>query len=172
MRKALAISFALWSFGFVVGFSCDERILLSAGTEYRQQFGSSRLQNALAIIKVNLCGMLALVLGGFLMGSVTVIVLAANGFHVGYIIGHIGCTLYGNELILQRVVPHSFEFIGIITAGSAGLAIARYMFDALLTHRAVKKSEMFRLLFVVVASTLIIVFAGVVEGFVSIKYDN
>lgn len=138
------------------------------GEGYIPDFGELRPVTASAIMTNNVTITYAAFAGGILVGLGTIFVLVSNGISLGGVMG-----LYQSKgilkLILTFVAPHGvLELSAISIAGGGGLLLA----SALLLPGAMTRREALivrgrRAINLIAASTLLLIVAGSLEGFVS-----
>jgi uncharacterized membrane protein SpoIIM required for sporulation len=109
---------------------------------------------------------------GLTAGIFTVVVLVLNGVSIGA-----GFALYASKGIFNQigafVLPHSvFELSAICIAGGGGLLLASaILLPGALTRREALVVKGRRAIRLIAASTLLLVFAGLIEGLISPRTD-
>jgi uncharacterized RDD family membrane protein YckC len=138
------------------------------GEGYIPDPGLYRPVMATGIIANNVQVTYAAFAGGILAGFGTVKILVENGVSIGGVVG-----LYESKgilpLILEFVAPHSFfELTAICIAGGAGLLLgSAILIPGTLTRREALVVRGRRAINLVAAATLLLIPAGLLEGFVS-----
>lgn len=105
---------------------------------------------------------------GITAGAITCVVLVSNGFSIGAALG-----LYGAKgifsLILAFIAPHGvLELVAICIAGGAGLLLgAALLIPGDRTRRRALRENGQRAITLVAGATLLLLVAGVIEGFIS-----
>jgi uncharacterized RDD family membrane protein YckC/uncharacterized membrane protein SpoIIM required for sporulation len=138
------------------------------GEGYIPDPGLFRPVMATGIIANNVQVTYAVFAGGILAGIGTVNLLVENGISIGGVVG-----LYESKgilpLILEFVAPHSvFELTAICIAGGAGLLLgSAILIPGAMTRREALVVRGRRAINLVAAATLLLIPAGLLEGFVS-----
>jgi uncharacterized membrane protein SpoIIM required for sporulation len=103
-----------------------------------------------------------MLLGALSFGLFSIIYTFYNGFCFGLVSGASSHVLSLSE-ILGSTLPHSFEFIGIVLYGNIGFLISVYAF----THKQILTKK--TLLWMFIIATMIILFAAIIENYVSMS---
>ncbi len=131
----LLISIIIFSVGFFLGLK------LVVGTDHSSRFRKvmwkERLYKDCTFFPYNnMVSTILLLLGAFSMGSTTVTNLFANGLELGYSVRGALASGFSSEEVIMLVAPHgSFEILGFILAGSAGIRIPASIILYLLRKR-------------------------------------
>ena len=135
---------------------------------YIPDFGELRPVGASTIMTNNVTVTYAAFAGGVLAGLGTIFVLVSNGISVGGVLG-----LYQSKgilkLILTFIAPHGvLELSAITIAGGGGLLLASaLLIPGALTRREALVVRGRRAIHLIAASSLLLIVAGSLEGFVS-----
>lgn len=125
----------------------------------------------IAIFSNNLKVCVINIVGGVMLGILTLSNLIMNGFYAADVFA----TAYNNGIgvtyILKTTLPHSFELIGIWLSGAVGFSIAKLIIDFMrgrdnpyiIFFRFIGKCVLF--------IVLIILFAALIESYISIPYQ-
>nr|WP_264846631.1 stage II sporulation protein M [Capnocytophaga catalasegens] len=120
------------------------------------------------IFKNNIKGCLINILGGVLLGIVTLFNLLINGFYSAHIFYSVYKAGFSISQIVEKTLPHSFEIIGFMLSGALGFYIA---WNILLLVKGKNLQVNF---YKIIGTGSVIIFiiilcAAYVEAFISIK---
>lgn len=166
------ISFLIWSIGFVVSFllpfesvynlDCE---LIPSETNTSTKLTSSQ-ELTILVIGSNLKCIAINTLGFVSFGFTTFLNLLFNGFVHGFSI-RFWTNLIGIEA-LNRILPHSFELVGIFLSGGVGFLGVSFIIKFLCGNDNIVRSWIFTSSFFTILACLIIIVAGFIEGYVSL----
>jgi len=138
------------------------------GRKYFQAEGSSRPYVATFIITNNVRVAAACFAGGIFLGVGSLVLLAFNGVAMGTIGGHFAnMGLFG--YLMEFIVGHGvLELFAIWVAGAAGFLLGwSILVPGRLTRSAALVSSGHRAVRMIAATTLLLLLAGLIEGFLS-----
>lgn len=128
------VSFIFWLMPFLLRMFLIEFPTLPKTSESQTGIIVSQITEALdkeeyfkAFLEIssnNLHGCMINILGGFLLGLVTLLNLSINGLAASDVFTTVYNSGFGLNNILKSTLPHSFELIGFWLSGAMGLAIA------------------------------------------------
>lgn len=173
MKKFIVISFLIWMLGFTYGVIFHETISKgnSDNSDYKEKYGfnDSTFNNFTVIFKNNLKGAIALVGGGLLFSSVTILLLLINGFEIANIILNSIDLGFPFFKIVMLFFPHSIEFLGIWMAGGIGLKITILMLRLISDNEKPTQHSLQSLLKYIIVSFAILFVAAIIESTISIN---
>lgn len=166
------LSAIIWGAGFLISFLLpfNSLYLSSNGTNMNKsllyQSMPSSKELSIQIINNNLQCVAINTLGFCSLGIITIINLFFNGFMHGYSIRY-SISLIGADTLF-KVLPHSFELIGIFVSGAVGLYSSKFLIGILFNHKNDMRKCFFTSIHFLIVSCIIIIVAGVVEGYISL----
>ena len=164
-------SFILWGTGYLIAFVLPFEDIYNSTRSITHKtdianFSSMDVENlTLRIILNNSKSILINITGFFSLGITTVLNLLFNGFMHGHSIRY-SLSCIGNETWV-RILPHSFELIGLYLSGAVGFYNTSLLQKILSSRRIRFKHYLYISSFFTFVAFIIIIAAGIIEGEIS-----
>ena len=170
MKKFFLLATTIYLLGFVTALVTSNYFLTIKTNSLSFDYTASTCKSSAdlfdEILLNNSQVYLACIAGFLTFGIYTALSTFYNGFVVGYLV----VTLYrffGNHsIILERLLPHSIEIVGIIISSTLGFYLAHFVAQQLFFHSNLK-FEYNKVCILFIVGYLIILTSAFIESYVS-----
>ncbi|SFA44189.1 Stage II sporulation protein M [Pedobacter suwonensis] len=173
MKNYFILSLVTYAMGIAVCFCIDiDTSFSKSDTEKIETFYSGfkqekKTQVLSHIIKNNLNVLLINFIGIFSFGVLSFINTAYNGFTLTYILRS-ASSAYSSEQLLNNILPHSIELIGLLISTAISFYCGVHFFKFCFIKTQPKKFKLNQIIYLAIVSVFITIIAGFFEVYVSL----